>query len=181
MSATTLAPISAFALGLHPRQWCVQGLPHEIGARRFVREADPDLLGVAVQGRRRAIGLSSAIVGTPLELPVLAHECGHLLLGHDIGYCSLTVRTHVREERAAWEGAALLAIPTEDAVAFAGHRVTVHELAERYEVAPALVYMRGALAVLLGEADGSRERARHHLGAARRSLESWMAWQARTI
>lgn len=41
--------------------------------------------------------------------------------------------------------------------------------------------MRGALAILLGEADGSPERARQQLANSRRSLDAWMARLARTI
>lgn len=173
--------VSAFAQQVHQHEWCVQRLPTELGARRFVREVAPDLLGVAVQGRRLAIGLNAGIIGTPLELPVLAHECGHLLLGHDIGYCSTVVAAHALEERAAWESAALLTISRSAAVSLIERRSTVHDLAAVFEVPRALVIMRVALAVLLNEVDGNRERARQQLAYSRRSLESWMARLARDI
>lgn len=175
-----LDPVDAFARRLHSRLWCVQGLPTELGARRFVSETGPDLFGVAVQGRTRAIGLSAAIVGTPLELPVIAHECGHLLLGHDVGFCSLALGVRVRAERDAWAGAALLAIPREAGAALVERRATAHDIAATFDVPRSLVYMRGALAVLLGEAEGRREWARQQLAASRRSLESWMVSVSRT-
>lgn len=171
--------VADYATRLHSAAWYIRRLPHDLSAALFVRETGPDLLGVAVQGRRRAIGLNAAIIGTPLELPVLAHECGHLLLGHDLGFCSSSIKAHWREERAAWDCAAVLAIPSEAAIAFASRRATVHDLADYYEVPPAMVYMRGALAVLLGETDGQREWARQQLASSRRALDAWMRHQAR--
>jgi hypothetical protein len=181
MRIASLAPVTAFADRVHLHEWCVRGLPDELGARIFVGDAGPSLLGAAIEGRRRVIGLSTRIIGTPLELPVLAHECSHLLLGHGAGCCSVLTRLRCSDERNATYGSSLLAIPTESAVALVERRATVHELAATYEVPPALVYMRGALAVLLAETDGNRERARQQLAASRRSLESWMAWTARGI
>lgn len=173
--------VAAYARHLHRGTWYVHGLPADLGARHVTCEPAPDLLGLAVHGIRTGIAINAAIVGTPLELPVIAHECAHLLLGHDIGYCSTSLSAQVRPERDAWDGAALLAIPTESAVMFATRRATVHDLADYYEVPPALVYMRGALAVLLGEVEGDRAHARQSLAAARRSLEGWMAAVARGI
>jgi hypothetical protein len=159
----------------------VHRLPSDLGAVRFLRDIDTDLLGVAAQGKRRAVGLNAGIVGTALELPVIAHECGHILLGHDIGYCSTSFSAHAREERDAWESAALLAISREAGVALVQRRATVQEIAVTFGVPPALVSMRGALAVLLSETDGDRNHARASLTAARSSLEDWTAFLARSL
>jgi hypothetical protein len=66
-------------------------------------------------------------------------------------------------------------------VAFAERRATVHELAEAFAMPRALVYMRGALAVLLHETAGDVMRARRALTVARTSLDRWMAWLAQRI
>lgn len=175
MLAGRIANIVDFAQGLHRDAWCITRLPDDLNARLFVRETGTDLLGVAVQGKRRAIGLNAAIVGTPLELPVLAHECGHLLLGHDIGYCSTIVRIHGREERDAWASAALLAIPTPTAIELSRHPRAVPDLAATFGVPRVLAAMRGALAVLLDEVDGDQEHAAATFRASRDSLDRWIA------
>lgn len=126
------------------------------------------------------ISLNSRIRGTPLEWPVVLHEAAHIIQGDLLGFCG-NAWAERQCERDATYGSALLAIPTASAVLLATRRATAPELADYYEVPRALVSMRGALAVLLGEADGDRARARHQLGASRRSLESWMAWTARGI
>lgn len=173
--------VATFAKKLHKGTWYVHRLPDDLEARRFVRHIGPDLLGVAAQGNRRGIGLNAAIVGTPLELPVIAHEASHLLLGHDIGYCSTVFSAHAREERDAWAGAALLSITREAGIALTQQRITAAEISDEFSVPFPLVYMRGALAVLLGETDGDRAWARHQMAAARTSLERWTAWLARSL
>lgn len=110
-----MADLLAYAVQVHRRVWCVTLLPAELGARRFDREVAPSLLGVSMQkGGRRAIGINDRIKGTPLEVPVIAHECAHLLLGHDEGFC-LPAAPSSRQEHDAWLGAALLAAPIAEA------------------------------------------------------------------
>lgn len=116
MVAHDLASLYRFARHLHRREWCITRLPAELGAKELSREVEPVLLGVAAQGPgRRAVGINELIRGTPLEIPVIAHECAHLLLGHAVGYC-LPGALSIRQEHDAWNGAALLALPSVEAV-----------------------------------------------------------------
>ena len=115
MLTRDLVALYEYSMLMHEREWCVTRLPGELGVKRIDREVEPLLLGVAVQGYgRRAIGVNELILGTPLEIPVIAHECAHLLLGHAIGYCA-PGSLETRQEHDAWVGAALLSVPCHDA------------------------------------------------------------------
>lgn len=177
----SLLQVKSFADRWHLGKWRARDLPESIGASVKWDDSGRSVLGCATRlldGPE--ITLNRRIRGTLLERPVVYHECVHVILCDLLGFCGNGWATR-QSERNATHGSSLLAIPTEAAVLLVARRATVTELADYYEVPPALVYMRGALAVLLGEVEGSREHARQQLAASRRSLESWMAHLARGI
>jgi hypothetical protein len=177
----SLLQVQSFADRWHRGTWRSRDLPDAIGATVVWEQGGEHILGFAMTLPSGAeINLNSRIRGTPLERPVILHESTHIIQGDVLGFCGNAWIERQGEQNAVY-GSSLLAIPTEAAAMFAQRRATVHELADYYEVPRALVYMRGALAVLLEEAEGEREKARQQLAAARRSLESWMAWTARQL
>lgn len=177
----SLRQTKLFADRWHRGKWRARNLPEAIGAEVQWDRGGRGILGCATVFPGGAeISLNTRIKGTPLEHFVLMHECAHVIQGDLLGFCG-NAWAERQSERDATHGSALLAIPTRAAVQFATRRATAHELAEYYETPRALVYMRGALAVVLGEAPGERDRARFQLTASRRSLSGWMAAVARGI
>lgn len=173
--------VKSFADEWHSGKWRARDLPDAIGAEVLWEPGGRKVLGFSmVLPGLAEINLNERIRGTPLEAAVIYHECTHVLLRDLVGFCG-NEWAERQSERNATYGSAILAIPAADAVAFVQHRATVHELAEAYGVPTSLVYMRGALAVLLDEVEGERSRARASLGSARRSLDNWMTAVARTI
>lgn len=177
----SLDRVGSFADLWHRGQWRARDLPEAIGADLIWAPGGCRVLGSAMLlATGPEIVLNSRIRGTPLEWPVVLHESAHIIQRDLLGFCG-NAWAERQCERDATYGSALLAIPTAAAVLLATRRTGAYELADYYAVPRALVYMRGALAVVLGEAPGDRERARQQLAASRRSLESWMTWTARGI
>lgn len=171
----------SFAREWHKGQWRARDVADFIGAEVKWIRGGPTVLGMA--GARPSGGmivLNQRVRATPLEWPVLLHEAAHIVQGHLLGFCG-NAWAERQCERDATYGSAILAIPTESAISFVSRRATVHELADYYEVPRAMIYMRTALAVVLGEASGDVTKARHSLAVSRRSLDSWMAAVARGI
>ena len=177
----SLLQVTSFASQWHSGKWRARDLPEVIGAEVFWARGGGKILGFAMSlSDGNLIRLNSRIQGTPLETPVVCHEAVHIILGDLLGFCG-NAWAERQSERNAIYGSALLAIPRDAAVAFVEHRAAVHELSDQYDVPRALVYMRGALAVLLNEVVGDHVKARISLAASRRSLNSWMAAAARAI
>lgn len=177
----SLLQVKSFADQWHQGKWRARDLPDALGAAVIWDSGGRRVLGCAhMYPEGPEISLNSRIQGTPLEWPVMLHESAHIIQGDLLGFCG-NAWAERQCERDATYGSALLAIPSEAAITLVRRRVSIRELADYYEAPTPLVTMRGALAVLLGEVDADRERARHQLAASRRSLESWMARLARGI
>lgn len=177
----SLLLVKSFAAEWHQGKWRARDLPEAVGAEIVWERGGRYVLGCATlfpDGSE--ISLNTRIRGTVLEWPVVLHESAHIIQGHLLGFCG-NAWAERQCERDATYGSALLAIPTESAVLLARRRASVRELADYYEVPRALVYMRGALAVVLGEVTGNPTRARASLTSSRRSLDLWQATVARGI
>lgn len=171
----SLWQVKSFADEWHRGQWRARDLPDALNADLIWERGGRRILGFAlVLPGVSEINLNSRIRGTVLHWPVLLHECSHIIQKHLVGFCG-NAWAERQGERDATYGSALLAIPTEAAVKLVDRTATAHDIADYYEVPPALVYMRGALAVVLDEAPGNLVKARAALAASRRSLDHWMA------
>lgn len=177
----SLLQVQLFSATWHTGKWRARDLPEAIGAHVEWDEGGRRVLGsAAILPSGPEIVLNKRIRGTLLERPIVNHEGAHLIAGDLLGF-SGNAWAERQCERNATYGSSLLAIPTASAVELVRRHASIRELSDYYEVPTPLVTMRGALAVLLGEVEGDRERARQQLAASRRSLEAWMARQARSI
>jgi len=177
----SLLQVKSFTDQWHQGTWRARDLPDAIGAHVDWEAGGRNILGVATAFPGGSeITLNRRIQGTLLEWPVLLHESAHIIQGDLLGLCGNAWA--VRQcERDATYGSSLLAIPSAAAVRFVSRHASVYEMADYYEVPRALVYMRGALAVLMGETDGEPQAARATLAYSRRSLDRWMTAVARSI
>lgn len=82
------------------------------------------------------IALNARLLGTALYTPVLAHECAHVLLEDDGLY---TCYAGDRHERAVWDLAARLALPSASIAAWQRGDVCADGLARIYELPEAFV------------------------------------------
>lgn len=177
----SLLQVTAFADQWHQGKWRARDLPEAIGACVEWDRGGRRILGCAtLLDDGHEIALNVRIRGTLLEWPVVLHESSHVIQRDLLGFCGNSWAKRQCERNATY-GSALLAIPTESAVSLVRHQAGIRELADYYEVPTPLVTMRGALAVVLGEVEGDRERARQQLASSRRSLDAWMARVARDI
>lgn len=177
----SLLQVKLFSDEWHRGKWRARDLPEAIGAGVVWDSGGRRVLGCAhLYPEGPEISLNKRIRETPLEWPVLLHEAAHVIQRDLLGFCGNAWAAR-RSEHNATHGSALLAIPAGSAEELVRRHASIRELADYYEVPTQLVTMRGALAVLLSEAAGDPERARQQLAASRRSLESWMARQARGI
>lgn len=177
----SLLPVRSFADEWHQGVWRARDLPDALHAEVLWERGGRKILGYALtHPDGRFIVLNDRIRATDLEWPILLHEASHIIQRHLFGF-SHNDRLRWWGERDADYGSALLAIPAESAIRFVERRANVQELADYYEVPRALVCIRGALAVVLGEAQGDMSKARATLTMSRRSLHSWMATVARSI
>lgn len=176
-----LHEVNLFSKRWHTGEWSARTLPDALGAEVVWGRGGSKILGFALAGPdARYMVLNDRVRGTPLEAPLVFHEAAHIIQGDLLGFCGNEWAERQCERNAIY-GSALLAIPTEAAVAMVERRATAHELAMHFEVPRPMPYLRSALAVLLGEAPGDRQNARSNLAVARRSLGRWMAWEARGI
>ncbi len=168
---SSLELLRAYATRWHHRRRDLDALSAELGAELIVRPGGRKVLGfvVAVAGIRQVV-LNERLVGSPLRTPVLAHECAHLILGvQGVSLCS-SVQYPGRDERNAWAGAAMLAIPDDTIPRRQSARV---DLAASLGVPVELVDLRAALTEYL---DSSEPRS---FGGYRALSEALRCWYAR--
>ena len=100
--------INRFIRRWHRAPWSVATLPEELGAIVGYISGRWRMLGCCdVRQHQSVIALNASLVGTAYLIPVLAHECAHVLIGIR-GYHGCA---HDRDEREVWSVAARLAIP----------------------------------------------------------------------
>lgn len=156
-------------------------LPEALDAGLVVRPGGTGILGLALVEpvtAAKVVALNTRVVGTPLERPILAHQCAHLALPDAGGPCSLGAWT-ARGEREAWSGAAILLVPSFEAALVGDGRATPESLAGRLGVAVPFVHLRLALGPALGErAGGGRTR---DLEEALGDLRAWVESEVRAL
>ena len=159
-----------YAARWHDRSRDLDALSAELGAELIVRPGGRKVLGFVVAvGRIRQVVLNERLVGSSLRRPVLAHECAHLLLGIEgVSLCS-SVQHPGRDERNAWAGAALLAIPDDTIPRRQSARV---DLAASLGVPVELVDLRAALTEHL---DSSEPRSFREYRDLSEALRRWYA------
>ena len=114
----TLSAVTRFARAWHRGQWSIGDLPRVINAEMFVELGSGGILGISCRsGDRAIIGIDERVVGTPLYVPVLAHECAHLIID-TAGVHGCTGAVTSKAEQLAWFGATLLAIPDKAIAAY---------------------------------------------------------------
>src|SRR3954469_20882008 len=133
----SLELLRTFAVGWHNHRRGLNELHAELGADLIERPGGRKVLGFVVAlGGLRQIVLNERLHGSSLWKAVLAHECAHLILGVDgVSLCSNVARPS-RDERNAWAGAALLAVPVETVPASRSAR---RQLAAEFDVPIQLV------------------------------------------
>lgn len=112
---TRMDRIDRFIRRWHRKAWSVATLPDELGAIVGYLPSRWRMLGCCdVRRHQSVIALNGALLGTAYLIPVLAHECAHVLIGlrgyHGCG--------RDQDEHDVWSLAARLAIPraTTDAI-----------------------------------------------------------------
>lgn len=103
---TRSARIERFLRRWHAKAWTIATLPDELGA--VLNSISPrwNVLGCCdVRKRRSLIFVNRSLHETPYWIPVLAHECAHVLIGLR-GYHGCT-----DDEIDVWRLAARLAVP----------------------------------------------------------------------
>jgi hypothetical protein len=164
----SLELLRAFAVGWHSRSRDLNELYAELGADLIERPGGRKVLGfvVALAGLRQIV-LNQRLNGSPLRVPVLAHECAHLILGVEgISLCANDLRPS-RDERNAWAGAALLAVPGD---ALPRSRTARRQLAASLNVPVQLVDLRAALTECLDRPQPPPVHAYRRLSSA---FERW--------
>lgn len=112
---TRMDRIDRFIRRWHKRPWSVANLPGELDAIVGYLPNRWRMPGCCdVRRRQSVIVLNAGLVGTAYLIPVLAHECAHIL----IGIRGLHGCAYDQDEHAVWSLAARLAIPraTTDAI-----------------------------------------------------------------
>lgn len=98
-----------FAREWQAGEWCLSGLPALLGLDLIRFHDGGELFGVAFV-RKGIVGLSDRLDDSPMYLPVLGHECGHVLLDQGVTrFCDATWRP-ARSETLAWMAAGRLSI-----------------------------------------------------------------------
>lgn len=96
----------------HHDEWCVAQLPGRLRAILGDVACGPSILGAChVRTDRSVIAMNSGLVGSWFWVPILAHECAHVMLGK-LGVWECVQGLQVsKPERQVWNIAAALAIP----------------------------------------------------------------------
>jgi hypothetical protein len=165
----------------HQDLWDLQHLPTLLGAELCIRPGGRKILGFMVRlGPLRQIVLNQRICDLPIEKPVLAHECAHILFGHEgVHICAAAYQS--RQEREAWYGAAMLAIPPDAARALQVAEARPGDVAKACDAPVELVGLRLALGDCLDAFGTPRERARNRLRAAWRRWMDWLEQAATSL
>ena len=164
----SLELLRAFAVAWHNRSRDLNELYTELGADLIERPGGRKVLGfvVALDGLREIV-LNERLTGSRLRAPVLAHECAHLILGVEgVSLCTNALRPS-RNERNAWAGAALLAVPGDTIPCSRSAR---RELAASLDVPVQLVDLRAALTEYLDSPEPRTISAYRHLS---HTLQRW--------
>jgi hypothetical protein len=166
----SLELLRTFAVRWHDRTRDLNKLYAELGAELVVRPGGRKVLGFVVDlAGIRQIVLNQRLVGSPLRTPVLAHECAHLILGVDgVSLCA-NARHPSRDERNAWAGAALLAVPGDTTPP---DRSARRKLAASLDVPVELVDLRASLTEYLYSPEP------RSLGTYRGLSEAFRRWYA---
>lgn len=113
----------------HP--WSVATLHHELGAILTYFPSTRLELGYCHVGLGRAvIAINNGLVGTNFLIPVIAHECAHLLIG--IRGLHTCIRNH--DEPDVWALAATLTIPEEVISKIRRGEMGARNVARLYEI-----------------------------------------------
>ena len=164
----SLELLRAFAIGWHNRDRDLNELYTQLGADLIERPGGRKVLGFVVAfGGLRQVVLNERLLGSSLRKPVLAHECAHLILGVEgVSLCTTDLRPS-RDERNAWAGAALLAVPGDT---IPRSRVARRDLAASLDVPVQLVDLRATLGEYLDTAQPRSVSTYRRLSSA---LQCW--------
>lgn len=132
----------------HAGHWSVLRLPERLGVETHYIDGGGRLLGMSF---RDSIIINGDIIGTPMLVPVIAHECAHIMLGHQYVHPCIRCTTQSRGEQSAWQLAALLSIPVKAVEEFKDGDVMPMELADHYGVPVRFLALRYALASDTGD------------------------------
>lgn len=104
------ARVDRFIRRWHRGPWSVGALPVELGAYNVDVDLPGRILGICRidHDGQPVIGIRSSIADTRYYLPVLAHECGHVLMNREGVFECQPLPKH---ERQIWRLAARLAVP----------------------------------------------------------------------
>lgn len=129
VTVTRLARIERFIRRWHKKPWSVATLPEELGAVVNSISARWKILGCCdVRKQRSLIFINRALDDTVYFVPVLAHECAHVLIGLR-GYHGCT-----DDEIDVWRLAARLAVPDVVVGSFWSGAITEQSLARDYSL-----------------------------------------------
>jgi hypothetical protein len=146
--------VEVFAREFQAGPWSLAELPGWLDARVVHQPGEPSVLGAVIQLYGQLwVGLNERIVGTPLEWPVLAHECGHVLLGlesFEAGMAFCVDQWPRFCETDAWLAGARLCVDEGQLLALQDGSASIEEIAQLNHVSPLLVQVR------LADASGDR-------------------------
>jgi hypothetical protein len=157
-SIASLRRVAQFVDLWHGLDTGLEQLPPLLNAELCRRSGGRLILGFAIIfGPVCQVVINSRVNQTLLAKPVLAHECAHLLLGvRGVRMCSGELCAS-DEERSAWYGAALLAVPSARIQALQSGAVRARHVANECNVPVEFVDLRCALREYLEARDSTRD------------------------
>lgn len=131
-----MTPIDRFIRRWQRNPWTVATLPRELGAVLTYFPSSRSELGYCYVVRRGSVvAINNGLVDTPFLIPVIAHECAHLLLGErGLHACA---RNH--QEPEVWALAARLAVPEAVCESIRADSICSADVARRFNLPTSFV------------------------------------------
>ena len=154
------------------RPWALSTLHVDLGVTLVIEDsAGWRILGASARdGEGIGVALNHRIVGTPLELPIRAHEFGHVALGLESVALCTSMPTKRPLEDDAWCVGTLYAVPAKLAM----HDVLPTDAARICQVPVQMVMVRRALVEFAAVHGYAKIQARQRLNGALSALRLWV-------